>query len=187
MNRRAWKRSLRNQFNQQRKFAARQSWSTTTNPILRHLALWWESFLVGEYEFSSADRLKRLTTLSLVLVAALGAVSVRLYYLQSKDSLRWTSLATKQQEKRISVNEARGTIYDAAGRALAVSLPTVSLGANPNRIKSPEQKLLVAQKLAPIIALSDSALLGMLNSPKSFVWLVRDLPAGVADEVAALK
>ena len=76
--------------------------------------------------------------LTLVLAAAwLGLVVLRLVDLQIHHHNHYAERARRQQQEMVTLNAPRGTIYDARGRELAVSVPVDSAYAEPWRIDDP--------------------------------------------------
>jgi len=106
------------------------------------------------------------------------AVCMRLYCLQGSGCDKWMKLAARQQESSIRVQGARGTVLDASGRALAVSVRANAVGAHPENV---ENKEAVARSIASLTGEKYSEVIEKLRSDKPFVWLAR----GVGDETAA--
>ena len=77
-----------------------------------------------------------------------------------------------QESKHASV--VRGNIYDRNHQLLATSLTTYSLYANPKQISDPEG---AAKQITSFFKdLSYADVLQKIKSPKSFVWIKRNLP-----------
>ena len=129
--------------------------------------------------------------LSRVMVAAMiGAVWIlaiagRLYHLQVTHHEHYVSKAARQQQRVIKLDPPRGTIYDARGRELAVSVQVDSFYAVPPEVQDPR---LTAAELARVVpGLDAKKLLRDLSKDREFVWVARKLDPPVADAVKALK
>jgi len=105
----------------------------------------------------------------LFLLAILG-ILVRALFLQVylKDNLEKRAKRQYQQSRDIQLQ--RGTISDANGALLAVSLPMRSYFAVPPEVTSPTE---AAKALAPILKTDGGQLFRRLTEPKSFTWLSR--------------
>jgi len=75
------------------------------------------------------------------------------------------------------------TIFDRAGRELAVSLRVSSVFAQPPAIANPRE---TARALAPILGQSARELQARLNTDKPFVWLQRQLEPRQAEAIGDL-
>jgi cell division protein FtsI (penicillin-binding protein 3) len=117
-------------------------------------------------------------------VLCFGFIAVHAYRMQALERDKYLAVAQHQYYgKRISLAPHRGTIYDARGRELAVSMRVNSLGAHPTKIKD---KRYVAARLAPILRRDAQDIYGLLASPKSFVWLQRKISPSQQEKVKAL-
>jgi cell division protein FtsI (penicillin-binding protein 3) len=117
-------------------------------------------------------------------ILCFGLIAMRAYHLQVLE--RGKSLAVAQYQyyaRRINLAPHRGTIYDAQGRELAVSMKVNSLYAQPEKINN---KSVVAAKLAPILGKDAHNIAGLLSSPKSFVWLQRKITPLQQERIEAL-
>ncbi len=83
-----------------------------------------------------------------------------------------------------SIIPPRGTITDRNGVDLAVSEPAREVFADPERMGN---VLADSQKLAPLLGLSEAAVLHKLSEHTGFVYLARSMPAVTAEKVLALK
>jgi cell division protein FtsI (penicillin-binding protein 3) len=124
--------------------------------------------------------------LILVLLCAavwFAAVGWRLGDLQVRDHEAYREKARSQQLRVVELDPPRGTIYDARGRELAVSVPVDSLYALPGEIDDPAA---VAAALAPVLGTEAAALEARLASDRDWTWLVRKLDPPTAEAVRAL-
>ncbi len=114
----------------------------------------------------------RILGIFILLLLSLGGVAAKLFFLQIHQGDRLAERATKQYERRLPIVSRRGTIYDRAGRELAVSMRVSSVFAQPAAIEHPAR---VARALAPILGQSVKELQGRLTSERTFIWIQRQL------------
>ncbi len=126
------------------------------------------------------SRLVLVLVLTAVWFAAVGA---RLGVLQVRDHEVYRQRASSQQLRVVELDPPRGTIYDARGRELAVSVPVDSLFALPGEIDDPAA---VAAALAPVLGEEAAGLEARLGSGKDWTWLERKLDPPTAEAVRAL-
>ena len=126
---------------------------------------------------------KRLWVVLAALALWIGALGARLYELQIVDLQHYRDIARRQQMDIVELEPPRGTIYDARGRELAVSVNAESLFANPRSIEDPQA---VASALAGVLELDTSELARKLDSGRGFVWVARKLDPPVAEAVRDL-
>jgi cell division protein FtsI (penicillin-binding protein 3) len=88
--------------------------------------------------------------------------------------------------RTVATRATRGVIFDRYGEPLAVSTPVVSIWANPKQVLASKADLSV---LAKSLGMSTLALEKKINSKanKGFMYLKRQLPPAVAENVLALK
>lgn len=126
---------------------------------------------------------------SRVVLALIGVsvwfvlVAARLAVLQVRDHEVYAERASDQQLRVVELDPPRGTIYDARGRELAVSVPVDSLYALPDRVVDPAA---TAEALAPLLGVGRAELEGRLAGGRRWVWLARKLDPPVATAVRAL-
>ena len=126
-------------------------------------------------------RVGLLFGLFFVLLLLAGA---RALYLGGPHSGALRRAARTQQLTTELVPAERGTIADRNGVALAISEPAQELSADPYLIKQP---LAVAQRLAPLLRLTQTQVLAKLSEHSGFVYLSHALPYDAARQVLALK
>lgn len=125
----------------------------------------------------------------LVLVSGLTAVwflliALRLVSLQVVQHERYAGLAKRQQQEMVLLTAPRGTILDARGRSLAVSVPVDSAYAEPWRIEDPQA---TAQALATVLEdLEVDELTARLAGDGASVVIRRKLDAPEAARLRAL-
>jgi len=117
-------------------------------------------------------------------ILCLGYIAVHSYQIQTLEREKYLPVAKKQYYgRRISLAPHRGTIYDAKGRELAVSMRVNSLFAEPAKIKNKRD---VATQLAPLLRRDARDIYELLSSPKSFVWLQRKINPFQQERIKAL-
>ncbi len=104
----------------------------------------------------------------------------RAFYLQVINRDYLLKLADRQHQKVIPLIPARGTIYDANGAALAVSVEMDSCYAEP---KSIADLRAAAARLAPVLEMPQETVFRRLQGNRNFVWLKRRLTPDVAKRV----
>jgi len=92
-------------------------------------------------------------------------------------------MAKKMYMKEEILEEVRGTIYDRAGRELAVSIEVDSLYADPAEITS---KVDTARRLSTILNINEKKLLSKLKNPSRFVWVKRKISQRERDQIQVL-
>jgi cell division protein FtsI (penicillin-binding protein 3) len=111
------------------------------------------------------------------------ATSCRAFYLQIVKKDEWAKIAERQHQKIVPLTPARGTIYDATGSTLAVSIEVDSCFAEPVVI---ENARAAAVKLAPLLGMPLDDLTRKLTGKKNFVWLRRQVTPELARRIQAL-
>jgi cell division protein FtsI (penicillin-binding protein 3) len=128
--------------------------------------------------------IRRIRIAAIVGAIWILAIAGRLYQLQVLRYEHYTSKAARQQQRVIKLDPPRGTIYDARGRELAVSVQVDSAYAVPPEIEDP---VAAAAKLARVVpGLDAKKLARSLSADREFVWIARKLDPPVADAVKAL-
>ncbi|HEY7650497.1 MAG TPA: penicillin-binding protein [Methylomirabilota bacterium] len=126
----------------------------------------------------------RVLVLAALLAVAFGGVTARLGYLQLVRNADLSAMAQRQYSRTVVLQAERGAIFDRQGVPLAVSSPAESLFAQPRSAGDPVR---VAARLAPILGMPPSELHATLVGPRAFVWLRRNLPPTVAEQVRELR
>lgn len=112
-------------------------------------------------------------------------IAGRFYDLQVLRYEHYATKAERQQQRVVTLDPPRGTIYDAQGRELAVSIQVDSVYAVPPEIADPAA---AATAIAGAVPDLDRARLArQLTSDREFVWVARKLDPPVAGKVRALK
>jgi cell division protein FtsI (penicillin-binding protein 3) len=123
--------------------------------------------------------------IAVLLLIGLGFVCVaaRLVQLQVIDRSRLAARAERQQEQVVSLEPQRGTIFDRAGRELAVSMAVDSVYGIPSKVDNPRA---LAQRLSPILREDQRSLTRKLSGDRHFVWLSRKVDPAKAEKVKLL-
>jgi cell division protein FtsI (penicillin-binding protein 3) len=111
-------------------------------------------------------------------------IGVRLYHLQVVRYEHYSAKAERQQQRVVTLDAPRGTIYDAAGRELAVSIQVDSAYAVPSEMEDPRAAAAALARAIP--GLDAKKLLGQLRRDREFVWVARKLDPPVAAAVREL-
>ena len=114
----------------------------------------------------------------------LAGFVVRLWLLQVERHEEFRELAAQQQLRTVELAPPRGTVFDARGRKLAVSLEVESVYATPAEI---EDAAAAARALAPLTGQSTATLARRLAEKRLFVWVARQLDPPVAEKVRRLE
>lgn len=126
---------------------------------------------------------KRLAWFLMVAILALIGLAGRIAWIQFGEGQRLSARVRDQISESRVLQSPRGTIYDRAGRELAVSSMTKSLYADPREIKDAD---VLANLLAPILGVNAANIKERLSNGASFVWLKRTLEPEQAAAVSAL-
>lgn len=125
----------------------------------------------------------RILAVFLTLLLGLGGIAVKLFTIQIQHGRRFTEQAARQYKRLVPLVSRRGTIFDRAGRELAVSLRVSSVFAQPAAIANPRE---TARTLAPILHQPARELQARLSTDKPFVWLQRQLEPHQAEAIGDL-
>ncbi len=126
----------------------------------------------------------RLWVLTAIIAAWFVGLSLRLYSLQVVDHDHYEQRARRQQRSELTLTPPRGTIFDARGRELALSIETRSVAADPSMIAD---STLAASLLAEVLPGDRASIAKALSRrDRSFVWVARQLPANQVEAVRAL-
>lgn len=126
----------------------------------------------------------RLYWLLALLAIWIGAIAVRLYHLQVNRHDEFARRAERQQQRVIELDPPRGTIYDARGRELAVSVEVESAFAVPREV--PDARA-AARALARALDVDGAKLERLLDADREFVWVARKLDPPQARRVKELR
>jgi cell division protein FtsI (penicillin-binding protein 3) len=126
----------------------------------------------------------RFLIIVVLFLVWLGAICFRLVHLQVDQHEFWRQKALAQRREKVVTKMLRGTIYDAGGRALAMSVRAKSLFANPQEIENEEK---VAEVLASVLNLKSEEIIKNLKEAKDagrrFLLLARKLDENQVEKI----
>jgi cell division protein FtsI (penicillin-binding protein 3) len=117
------------------------------------------------------------------LVLVVVAFGLRLIQLQGLDATAYATAAAKQRARTIVLAAERGSILDASGNPLAMTVDGRAVYADPRQVLDPAGE---AASLAPLLHLDVADLQSRLSRTGAFVYLARGLSPQVGNQVAAL-
>ncbi|HEV8610892.1 MAG TPA: penicillin-binding protein [Thermoanaerobaculia bacterium] len=129
-------------------------------------------------------RVGRVRFLALFLLLWASVVVARLGELQIVQGSRYRARAQRQQERRIEVSALRGSIFDRAGRPLAVSVEVSSVYAIPDDVRDAAE---TARVLARHLEVAPPAILARLTQKRGFVWIARKIDRTAAAAIRKAK
>jgi cell division protein FtsI (penicillin-binding protein 3) len=118
-----------------------------------------------------------------LLTALFAGLGWKAFALQLREGARLTEMARTQHQRDVSIPPPRGTIRDAQGAELAVSVDVDSAFANPPDVVDVAG---TAQLLAKALRMDVRDVEARLASPRQFEWLKRRLTPEEAVKVKAL-
>lgn len=108
-------------------------------------------------------------------------LSFRLFDLQVLGHDRLGSLRVRQSSSRLRIDHPRGSILDARGELLAVSLPVASVYADPRRVPGGS-----TEAVARALSMEPARVKALLSRTGSFVWLKRSVTPEEEGRIRAL-
>lgn len=139
----------------------------TESPVLKLALPAWRSRLVT---------LLLLGALVLLLGRAVFLQIINTDFLQEKGDSRY--------RRDLEISASRGKVTDRHGDVLAVSTPMKSIWAIPADARLTSTQ---SQQLAKLLDMEPRELARRLASDKGFVWVQRQVPPDLAEQIAALK
>ncbi len=131
---------------------------------------------------------RRLYWLLCALLGWVGAILIRLVWLQIVHHDDLLKLARQQQRKVVEIQAARGTILDRTGQPLAKSLPAESICVNPLKIPNAGT---AADLLSRVLETDRATLYNKIHTAilrgNGFLWVKRKVTAQEAARVRSLK
>lgn len=123
----------------------------------------------------------RLVVVGVALTLAWAGLGYRLVVVQGTRAEAYADQGRDQRLRHETLAADRGTIFDADGRELAVTVESVTVYANPREIAQPD---VVARLLAPLVGREPEVVAELLAADGSFVYVARQLDRADADRVA---
>ena len=108
---------------------------------------------------------RRWIVMSIGLVVGFVLVLVRLVNLQVLQAAELTVKADRQHQKSVTLEGARGTIYDRRGKVLAMNMEVPSVFGVPTSLDNPDQ---TARYLSPILHVRAGEIEKKLRQDKTF-------------------
>ena len=137
---------------------------------------------------------KRLIfTFGLVCLCCVALI-FRLGWIQVVQGEELTKMARNQQMKDVTIEAKRGIIYDRNMEELAISAPTFSLWARPDKVKAvrsgkeEDEQVKISQTvatLAPIISMDEATLREIITRKQGLVKVTKYLDKETADKIRA--
>ena len=135
----------------------------------------------------SVPAINRLTVLSVVLVLWSLAIFAKLISLQVVQHARYAAIARHQQEEKVDIPAARGSIFDRNGQPLAISVPVASVSVNPQQISNVR---VATEVLGNTLNLDQQVLYSRLDwarqNHKGFLWVKRRIDPFETDRLKAM-
>lgn len=125
----------------------------------------------------------RLLALAAVWLLLVGAVLLKLVYVQVISAADYRALAESHQDNRRELAAQRGSIFDRNGQLVAVDLIHYSLAVRPRLVKD---RFGLAHRLAGATGLPADDLLRKMPAGKAFVYLAHRLKPEQAEAVRSL-
>ncbi len=126
----------------------------------------------------------RVVSIALLLLAAWVLLSVKLFEIQIVQAADFSEQAMDQRRTTHEFAPNRGTIFDRTGRQMALTVPGVTVWANPQEVTNPA---LTGHLVAASLGIDESDLVEKLAGDKSFVFVKRQLEQIEVDGLQALE
>ena len=127
----------------------------------------------------------RISIVVFVFSLLWGVLFLRSAYLQLFPHQKLSELQNKLFERTVTLKPRRGIIYDRYNKELAISIPSQSLFADPQKTKEPYY---AAKKLSQLLDRPQNFFLKrLLNKKRRFVWLKRHLSEIEAHKIKSWK
>ena len=126
----------------------------------------------------------RSRLMALAILSCFGVLICRSFYLQVLNNDFLQEKGDSRYRRDLEISASRGRIADRHGDVLAISTPMKSVWAIPADARLTPQQ---TKQLAALLEIDVKELARRLASDKPFVFLKRQLPPDVGDQVAMLK
>ena len=152
-------------------------WSSRLEPRVAQEARVWRSG-------SARGRFRWFVGIATCLFALLIGWSV---FVQVMNGGKLRAYGVAQRESNITIPAARGTIFDRDGNEMAITVPALSLYADPRAVLDPAATAHVLGQMLGFDAAAETELATKLaNQKQSFVYIQRFVNQDVADAVLSL-
>ena len=146
-------------------------------PQVAHKARVWRSG-------SARRRFQWFVGIAVVLLTILVGWSVKVQVVSGSG---YRAYGVSQRESSITIPAARGTIFDRDGNEMAITVPALSLYADPRAVLDPAATAHVLGQMLGFDTTAESELATKLaNQKQSFVYIQRFVDQDVADAVLSL-
>jgi cell division protein FtsI (penicillin-binding protein 3) len=125
----------------------------------------------------------RICIIGVFFILAFTIIFLRAYQLQILEASHLSSLAEKGYTGELTFTTQRGTIFDRAGKELALSIEVSSISGYPGKIVN---KRKAATLLSRALSMDKAVLLERLEEPSSFVWIKRKVTPEEMSRASAL-
>lgn len=134
---------------------------------------------------------RRIAVICIVVTVILAALLIRVAWIQFVHGAEYTKLAYEQQNSGRIIPAVRGTITDAEGNVLAVSVSARQISVNQTMIKTQGEKLgdaeayqkKISDKLAEFLALDSDDILAKIQTTGRYREIARKVEVDVANEI----
>ncbi len=139
----------------------------------------------------------RLKTVAITIMGIFVVLTMRLAWIQFVQGAELKERASRQQTLNKTITPKRGSIYDANGKALAISSEVDTISINPSKlvvehedeevakVKTEEYKKKVAQGLSEIFSLNYDEVLEKVKSEKSTEIIAQKVDKDLVDKLEA--
>ncbi len=146
--------------------------------------------LSAESKFRPDASTRRALFVAAFVVFWMGAISVRLVYLQVTQHGHLGDRARSQQQIEVETSAQRGALLDRQDRELARSIKTDSIFVDPKTLDESGDIKCTANRLAEILRLEEKPLVRQLQEAKEkgsrFLWIARRVSFAQAEQVRGL-
>jgi cell division protein FtsI (penicillin-binding protein 3) len=111
-------------------------------------------------------------------------IAGRAFWLQGVEGAKLASEAVSQQTQSIPLPSLRGSVLDRHGNALASSEDAATIFAVPPEVRKPAH---AAEKLAPILGLPESKVLGEVTAESTYSVLAHNVDLPTAQRISRLE
>jgi len=133
---------------------------------------------------SARRRFQWFVGIAVLLLTVLVGWSVKV---QVVNGSGYRAYGVSQRESNIKIPAARGTIFDRDGNEMAITVPALSLYADPRAVLDPAATAHVLGQMLGFDSAAESELVARLSNQKqSFVYIQRFVDQDVADAVLSL-
>ena len=139
---------------------------------------------VFQKESDSRARKKRVALTVFFFLLSFSVLAYRCTYLHLAQDSKIDKISKTQYKTKVEEDQPRGNIYDSNGEELAISVPSYSLAARPNKFQDPEK---IIKTLNTLLKIPRAELEGKFKSGKKYVWIKRYLSPREKDDIAALQ